>query len=302
MHLGKWFKRLVLLLAVGFLPAGAQAAQVTLRPSQDVHIWTFGGGQGGNAFLRFNISPVPGGAAIDSVILELWVWSIAANWDRDVKFWNVNSQTWAEADSARVIWAIPTSDTILQASGFAAATGWARSVNLAPIFLRDYNLSRTFMSLKLKDPDDRTTTLPPGSLPVNAAETLAVGNQAFTQQIYTSPRECADTTHRPRLTVFYSVSGVEQGEFSRPLSGFALTLPGVQQGDLRFTLTLPRADRVALALFDLSGRKVASSEITAPQGRSAQAMTLPQGLRSGLYFLRAASREGADLRKVLLLD
>jgi len=278
---------LLLALAGVFASSGSQAAQVTLSPSQDVHIWTFGGGQGGNAFLRFNISPVPGGAVIDSVILELWVWSIAANWDRDVKFWNVNSQTWTEADSARVIWAIPASDTILQASGFATAVGWARSVNLAPIFLRDYSASRTFMSVKLKDPDDPTTTPMPGSMPNNAAETLAVGNQAFTQQVYTSPRECADTTHRPKLTVFYSVSGVEKE--TAEVRG--------QRGEVRITAkpnpfttfaTLPGHERKAFSLYDVSGRLVGTCK----------GDRVGEGLKAGVYFLRSSDSKDKPLRVV----
>jgi len=290
MSIWKKFLRSILLLILAgvFASSGSQAAQVILRPSQDVFIWTFGGGQGGNSFLKFNISPVPGGAAIDSVILDLWVWSIAANWDRDVKFWNVNSQTWTETDRASVIWAIPTSDTVLQAAGFATAVGWARSVNLSPIFLRDYNASRTFMSVKLKDPDDPTQApMMVGDIPNNTAETLAVGNRPFNQHIYASPRECADTTHRPMLAVFYSVSGVEEGTAEDRGQRFEVRLKATPNPFASFA-RIPGHETERFAVYDITGRKQAIHK----------GDRIGEGLSPGVYFLRAEGEVAKPLRIV----
>ncbi len=177
----------------------------TLNPIGDVYIITYGGGEGGNTFLKFDISSIPSNAQIDSVILECYVWQRDAGWDTDVNYWNVNSQTWKEDDSARAIWAIPTSDSTHQASGFGVGIGWARSVDLTNIFNRDYQVSHTFCSIKMKDPDDPTSVPMPGSMPNDSDDTLMVGN--FGERIYFYPHEHGSDI--PRLIVYYTPPKIE---------------------------------------------------------------------------------------------
>lgn len=189
---------------------GSQSLVQELIPVEDCFIRTFGGGEGLNTFLEFNISSVPTGKRIDSVLIKAYVWFVGTNWDGDANFWNVNSQTWRETDSAAVIYRIPTSDSTHQASGFGTAVGWTRSIDVKTIFLVDYNVNRTFCSFKLKDPDDPTRVPMPGSMPNNSSDTLGVGNRAFNQHIFFYPGQYAvDTTRRTRLVVYYSMTGVE---------------------------------------------------------------------------------------------
>ncbi len=56
----------------------------------------------------FDISLVPPNNTVDSAFLSVYVWDVFPQWDGDVDFWNVNSQTWSEGDSAQTMWNTPT--------------------------------------------------------------------------------------------------------------------------------------------------------------------------------------------------
>ncbi len=202
------------LFAVVLLPT-AEATQITLKPVDDVFIRLFGGGEGCVAFVKFNITSVPPGQTVDSVIIQGYVWSVATNWDGDAKFFNVNSQTWQESDSAALLHRISVSDSTHQASGFGQTTGWTRSVDVKTIFLRDYNASRIFCSFKIRDPDDRTMQPMPGALANDCTDTLAVGNRATRQHIYFYPHEyTADTSRIIRLVVYYQGTDISTSSSS----------------------------------------------------------------------------------------
>jgi len=199
-----------------FIIGSLQAQVIVLSPVEDVFIYTFGGGQGGNPFIKYDISTVPPDMVIDSVYLTPFVWSIGTAWNQDVDYWNVNDQNWTEGDSARLIWDLPTSDSTHQTSGFGTAVGWTQSVDLAAIFFTDYNVGNTYCSIKMKDPDDMTSVPPPGSYPVNDIDSLVVGNILFDQHTIFWPRE--QVNGPPWLNIYYHEVGVseEQNRISMP--------------------------------------------------------------------------------------
>lgn len=179
----------------------------TINPIGDVYIITAGGGAGANVFLKFDISSISPGVNIDSVFLECFIWEIVPpNWNGNVNFWNVNSQIWTESDSAKKIWQIPTSDSTFQNSGFGINIGWSRSVDLKNIFNRDYQVSNTFCSIKMKDPEDPTFVVPWDAMPYDSDDTLDIGWQGY-GEIYFYPHEHGSDI--PRLIVYYTPSGIE---------------------------------------------------------------------------------------------
>lgn len=277
-------RTLTLALVVGcILSAATSADEMILFPCEDVYVVTFGGGEGCNSFIRFDISPLPPDNAVDSVFLDVFVWAVLPQWDGDVDFWNVNSQTWTEGDSARLIWNIPTSDQVSQASGFGQVVGWARSADITSIFLRDYSVTNTYCSVKLKDPDDPTWVIPPGSMPNNSVDTLATGNRVFGQHIYFYPREQVGGPV-PQLTVYFSPPGVspqvpeEDREHSLLLEAYpspfnrTITIPyfvPAGHGDAETPSPEPHGSGrrkgdvstyqlINLSVFDVSGRLVTS--------------------------------------------
>jgi hypothetical protein len=166
-------------MIIPFLGVGSLHAQAILAPVEDVFFYTFGGGQGSNTFLRYDITSVPSGRIIDSVFLTPYVYLINGGWNGNMDFWNVNDQDWSESDSCKLIWNLPTSDSTHQAGGFATAVGWTQSVDLAAIFLTDYDLGNTYCSIKMKDPDEMTSVPMPGSYPLDYDDSLMVGDRAI---------------------------------------------------------------------------------------------------------------------------
>jgi len=285
---------------------------MVLAPQEDVHIISFGGGEGLNTFMKFKIDTLAPGKLIDSVILTVFVYQINTNWDRDVKFWNVNNQTWTEADSSKVMWNSPTSDTILQTTGFASAIGWNRSIDLKPIFLRNYNVGQTYCSIKIKDPDDPTFMLPPGSMPFDRNETLGVGNRAFGQHIYLYPHEFINGC--PLLSIFYTNPG-DVGEIELNPADNKLRLeicPNPFQNALSIKFQIPSTKSqinsklpAILKIYDAVGRLVRQwddqtirlSDKLIWAGNDEFNNRVPKGV----YFITLESQEGRLTKKAILL-
>ncbi len=200
-----------------FLFMRLMSAQTILAPVEDVYIVTFGGGEGCNVFLKYDISSVPNGLTIDSVAIVPFVRHVNPNWDGDANFWNVNNQTWTEIDSARFIWDSPTSDSTHQAFDFGTSPGYTQSVDLRNIFITDYNPGHTYCSIKIKDPDDITNVPIPGSYPFDYDDTLVLGNRTNAQHIIFYPHEF--TNAPPWLVLAYHAVGTEEEDigFTRPL-------------------------------------------------------------------------------------
>jgi|GEM_PF-1356780 len=212
MHCSKsFFYRFVYVLTiVPFLGVGSLHAQAILAPVEDVFFYTFGGGQGCNTFLKYDITSVPSGRIIDSIFLTPYVYLINGGWNGNMDFWNVNDQDWSESDSCNLIWNLPTSDSTHQAGGFGTAVGWTQSVDLTPIFLTDYNVGNTYCSIKMKDPDEMTSVPMPGSYPLDYDDSLMVGDRAIGAigYIVFYPHEWANGP--PWLNIFYHDVGVTE--------------------------------------------------------------------------------------------
>ncbi len=231
--------------------------QATISPDIDVYIITFGGGEGLNTFIKYDISTVPLGMVIDSVFLRAYVWEVSGSWDGDVMFCNVNDQAWTEADSSRYIIDLPLSDSVLHASGFGISTGFAQSVDISSVFLTDYNASNTFCSVKLKDPDDVTFNPMPGSYPINAADTLGLGNTAMGFHIYFYPSEYVNAP--PWLVVNYHATGVQEMPRNKPAEGIcAYPNPFREKIEISFggVSEYGSIGVSEMSIFDLSGRLV----------------------------------------------
>jgi hypothetical protein len=241
---------IVLLLLVFFI--GLMNAQTVIQPTEDVFVITFGGGEGCNAFLKYEITSVPGGMSIDSVFLTPFVYEINSGWDGDVNYWNVNDQDWTESDSARLIWNLPTSDSTHQNSGFGTALGWARSIDLKNIFLTDYNAGNTFCSIKMKDHDDPTFMPQPGAFPIDDNDTLALGNRAFGQHIVFYPHEFPNAP--PWLLVFYHDIGINEQNSEIALPSLEIYPNPCRQ--MTYIKFLTPNTKCQIKIYDSSGRLV----------------------------------------------
>lgn len=199
-------KKLILLTSI-FCSSMFMHAQITstLDAVQDAFLYTWGGGQGANTFIKFDISSIPAGHTIDSVKLQLSVMNSFGTMDDDAKFINIHSQTWVESDSALKVWNFVRSDTVLQLSGFIIPLQTkATSIDIKNIFLTDYNLANSYCTILVKDPDDGT--MGPGEAFVrDSNDSLRIGNHVFGYGAILYPREVADVNNRPKLIVYHSL-------------------------------------------------------------------------------------------------
>lgn len=226
-------------------------AQVTttLNPVADAHVYTFGGGQGGNSFLKFDISSIPLGGEILSATLDVYVKSIKI-WDGDVNFFNVNNQTWTEAEVATDLYGYTRSDSTHQALGFGTSIGWTSSVDLKNIVSKDYILSNQYCTVFMKDPDDLTFV--PG-VPLNNLDSLVVGNVSFGQGISFGSRESPDPNLKPKLIVTYSVATGGLNENS--LSNMIHVFPNPGNGVVILSVNKP-LNNASFKLLTISGQVV----------------------------------------------
>ncbi len=285
---------LVVILLSGFFSA-LSGDQAIIAPDRDVYIVTFGGGEGLNTFIKYDISPVPSGMVIDSVFLRAYVWEVNGTWDGDVMFCNVGDQAWTEADSSRYIIDLPLSDSVLQTSGFGTSTGYTQSVDIIDVFLTDYNASNTFCSIKMKDPDDGTFNPMPGSYPINSADTLGVGNTVFGFHIYFYPSEYANAP--PWLVVNYHEVGVDEDQDCKAEIPQTLKIsPNPFSTTTHISLTLPgigyNAKGIELRIYDLSGRLAKSISLTTDH------LSVGSDLTPNIYFLKVKGYESVKIVKL----
>ena len=282
------------ILGICALPVNSIAEIHTFYPAEDVCITTYAGGEGGNVFMKFDISDAPELDIVDSVFLVVFIWRSDSAWDGDVKFWNVNSQSWTEDTSITTIWAIPTSDSILQDADCGDTTGWTSSVDITPIFLKDYDAGNTYCSIKLKDPDDITTV--PQSfgfpVPVNDADTLAVGNFDY---IFFYPHEHLDSI--PKLILYYTLIPVEgSGQISNYKLEVRQTSPVTT---IRYQL--PRKSNVSLKIYDICGMLVDDLLNTEQEQGTYEVNWAPRSITNGIYFINLKAGEHNLTEKFILL-
>ncbi|MGB3340904.1 MAG: T9SS type A sorting domain-containing protein [bacterium] len=296
-----------ILTVLSFVGIGFMQGQAIIAPSEDVFFYTFGGGEGCNTFLKYDITSVPSGRIIDSVFLTPYVYLISGGWNGNMDFWNVNDQDWNESDSCNLIWNLITSDSTHQAGGFGTAVGWTQSMDLATIFLTDYNVGNTYCSIKMKDPDEMTWVPIPGSYPLDYDDSLMVGDRAIGAigYIVFYPHEWSNGP--PWLNVFYHDVGVleEQGRMD------ALTLnvypnPFRQMTDIIFG-NLQSAENIELVIYSVSGqliRDFSRLEFCGQHtmhivwdGQDASGEQLPPGV----YFCRLKVGDKTVIEKICLM-
>jgi hypothetical protein len=180
----------------------------TLHPVADVFVYTWGGGQGGNAYMKFDISTLPANMVVSNAKLEVNVFARVLPWDDDVKFINLNNQTWVEGDNGDMLWNSTKSDTLIQLLNFGTGIGWASSTNIAQILLRDYNQSHSYCTVLLKDPDDGTMGPQSGVPAKDSNDSLLIGNiiGGFNGYIMFRPREYSDQSLIPMFTIDYGIA------------------------------------------------------------------------------------------------
>src|SRR4030042_868513 len=240
------------LVVVLFISTLLIPGQTSLAPVEDVFIYTFGGGQGANIFLKYNISSLPGDIVVDSAFLTPFVHFVGTNWDGDAKFFNVNSQIWTGADSSRLIYSIATSESTHQSTGFAIALGQARSVDLRNIVNIDYSGGHTFCSIKIKDPDDMTFQPPPGSYPVNSNETLAVGEILSNCYVFVYPSEYSNAP--PWLVIYHHTVDLSENDDAANLSVNAHPNPFNQS--ITIQGCSPNGSRLSAVIYNAIGSKI----------------------------------------------
>lgn len=284
-----------------------RSQQSIIAPGHDVHIFTFGGGQGANAYIKYNITSVPVSVVIDSVFITPFVHTIGPSWDGDMDFWNVNEQGWTESDSAEYLWGLPTSDSIHQAGGFGTAVGWAQSVDIKNIFLTDYNASNTYCSIKMKDPDDVTFNPMPGSPSIDLDDTLAIGNILFDQYIVCYPHEYPNAP--PWLLVYYHSVGLGE-ERSESAKSTLSVHPNPFSRATRISLIVPQPyefEEVIVTIFSATGRVVREFCVEAEafdggfsivwSGKDKTSCRVP----AGVYIIRVEAGGYEKTEKVILL-
>ena len=287
---------------IGFIHAQVKI----IAPVEDVFFYTFGGGEGCNTYIKYDITSVPGGSVIDSVFLTAYVYQINGGWDGDVNFWNVNDQDWTEADSCRLLWNLPTSDSTYQASNFGSVTGWTQSVDLTNIFLTDYNAGNTYCSIKIKDPDDVTFMPVPGSYPYDYDDSLMLGNRAISAVGYIVfyPHEWSNAP--PWLNVYYHEVGIDEGnhECARPI---LQVWPNPCQDLLNINLNKGHGiEGSTLRIYSMSGQVVREFDLAA---RASKIVPITWNctnnvgclVPNGIYFCKIETREHIVIEKICVI-
>jgi len=192
-----------LILLTNVKPSYAQHSD-TLNSIADVYIITFGGGEGKNSFLKFDISSIPTANVITEVKLKIFVTDVSTQWDGDAVYSRVNKQTWLESHPNDTLWNPGNfTDTLLQPMGFASILGWTESIDIKSLFSYDYSIANTYFTLLVKDFDD--WTMAPGFYPPNDSnDSMMVGN-IFNDYIVYAPHEFPIPGYEPQLIVNYTL-------------------------------------------------------------------------------------------------
>ncbi|TKJ38437.1 hypothetical protein CEE37_13040 [candidate division LCP-89 bacterium B3_LCP] len=83
--------------------------------------------------------------------------------------------------------------------------------------------------------------------------------------------------------------------------GLSSAYPNPFNPETKLTFTLPQAGEVSLSVYDLSGREVATLYDGYYPSGSHEAIFNAQGLTSGVYFIRLATGDFQQTRKLMLL-
>ena len=216
-------KKIYLIITFFILTIGNKSVKgqvtTTLNPVQDAYFLSFGGGQGANPILKFDISSIPAGSTVIKVTLNVYIYDTTNATSGGAVTGNMifrnlnNKQGWVETDSAFKF--APNmeiySDSVTQLTGFGDSIGWASSSDIKGIFLKDFLLANTYCTVSLKDPDDMTCC---GAVGPNFSaflgdqvDSIVVGNKTVgSDEMIFYPREYSNVSLRPKLIVEYNCS------------------------------------------------------------------------------------------------
>ena len=276
----------------------AFADDIILNPCADVWVKTFGGGEGCNTFMKFDISPIGPGATITSAELKVYMFGSGV-WDGDLLYWNAQNQTWDEGDTAGAIWNCPFTDSTYLLGGFPAMTGWTSAIDVLPLFNRDYDAGHTYCTIVMKDPDDMTSSTWSGAPTFDYDDSLKVGNWLFGEGIMFYPREFADLG--PMLIVEYTPPiGIGDNHVT-PLYFDIAAYPNPFNSAVSLTISLPDETELSLKVIDIIGREVG----TVAEGKYARGnhtfVWNGENNSSGIYFAVLCTGEVRITQKLLLM-
>ncbi len=258
----KALKKIVLFaIIMGLYITTSSAELITIPACEDVYLQTSTQFKAihyyYSPFLKFDISVVPAGKQIDSVFLRIIAYGVNLNNlpSGGIEFWNVNNQDWAE-DSTVELWDCPISDTIIIDSEFGRKVGESFSVDLKPLFLRDYDSSHTYCSIAMGDDYWLSGPLILEEDSHDSSDSLALGDDHVGLLFH--PHEVSPDS-APTLFVYYGESSVEEEKFRfESLELKASPNPFTQRTVIRYSLTenQDKYTNVKLTITDLSGRVV----------------------------------------------
>ncbi len=226
----------ILIVLLVSLLSGLSHAQHTLSltPVEDAYVQTYGGGEGKNSFLKFDISALPANAVITDTRFRAWVYRQSALWNGDLYYIFYINQAWEESDSTQEMWnTLWFGDTISQAVGtFGMSVGFSQSPDLTSMLLTNFSGGDTYFSFFTKDPDDMTFAPPIGQPIYENSDSLLAGN-IFNDNCAFRPRNYVNPNQRPVLVIDYGIPPDVFGIFSGgPVcEGDAVTITASVSGD-----------------------------------------------------------------------
>lgn len=154
------------------------------------------------ALIKFNISSIPASQTIEDAKLAFFCYT--NNWDDDVTYYRIGSQTWTEADNIATINALSLTNQTLDSSAWPDDDSWDW-LNVTDIVSFDYLNGWSNSSFKLEDPDNIALT--PNSI-YNTTKLLELADSAMMQ--FRGKRYTTDITLRPYLNITYAAGGAPE--------------------------------------------------------------------------------------------
>lgn len=172
------------------------------------------------SYFKFNISSIPANQVINSVQfspnMAVFENGITTFWDEDALFWHVgdnagfNSQTWTDSGAGLPtpcnIWNAAVDTQITQTSAF----GTLRNVffryfsdDIKGIFNVEYNAGRTYLTLRVADPDAFQATCPANPASLDSTYNT-VGDLVSPNYAYVQIQSSENQPNTPQLRVNYT--------------------------------------------------------------------------------------------------
>jgi len=272
---------------IAWRPVRSSPAEVTLRPTDDAHVYQGAPGtnygaepelyvrihdtEGGRAYLKFDLSPIPSGSYITSAKLRLYCTS-RQRADTDWRAWSVADDTWTEGTltwynkppPVAVIWGpAPIGDPGWKEVDVTSwvRENWEAGDLLVSVMLESLDLIIYFSSKEGAAPPELVVTYEPvappavlGYLDVDVRATAGVVPLTATVTCYVDGEPIGTmSVALPELGVWERVSfpWTQAGSFTAYAEAYAVdatgaTSPTVRTPDLPFTAEVAPVVEVAI--------------------------------------------------------